>query len=307
MATQQIGANVAELRKARGAKQEDIAKAVGVSSQAVSKWENGGTPDTELLPLIADYLGVSIDRLFGREVRDYGDIETEVTNYVALPMDEFDGEVHEAPDEVLEATIARAGKLYWAVIMGLSGTRIFARSGLPINQLREEMQKNADSEMALYAHLLHNKGRLLASMTKNLPFFFMMPEPEQGWGEGLAEPEEYQKAFASLANPDILRCLLLLHEKEPKSKFSLGYFAKITGLDADKAEEIIKTLTEMNFLESSYIELDETRQNYYEFKPKDVFVAVLTLMKVYIHKPMHFMYRFETRKKPLLTPKGGQS
>ena len=37
-----IGENIAELRKTKGAKQDDLATAVGVSAQAVSKWENGG-------------------------------------------------------------------------------------------------------------------------------------------------------------------------------------------------------------------------------------------------------------------------
>ena len=56
-----------ELRKQKGIKQEDIAEAVGVSPQAVSKWESGGMPDAALLPRIADNLGVTIDALFGRE------------------------------------------------------------------------------------------------------------------------------------------------------------------------------------------------------------------------------------------------
>ena len=50
-----IGKRIAELRKAKGVRQEDLAQHVGVTSQAVSKWENGGVPDTELLPVIAEY------------------------------------------------------------------------------------------------------------------------------------------------------------------------------------------------------------------------------------------------------------
>jgi len=61
-----IGKIILELRKAKGSTQEDLANSVGISPQAVSKWENGGTPDTELLPAIADYFNVPIDRLFGR-------------------------------------------------------------------------------------------------------------------------------------------------------------------------------------------------------------------------------------------------
>lgn len=54
-----------ELRMKKAATQEQMATALNVSSQAVSKWENGVTlPDIELLPEISVYLGVTIDELF---------------------------------------------------------------------------------------------------------------------------------------------------------------------------------------------------------------------------------------------------
>ena len=56
MSIKNIGAVILELRKAKGVTQDELAKYVGVSPQAVSKWENGGVPDTELLPKIADFL-----------------------------------------------------------------------------------------------------------------------------------------------------------------------------------------------------------------------------------------------------------
>lgn len=66
--------SIRELRRARGTTQEALAQALGVTAQAVSRWEVGATyPDMELIPSIANYFGVSIDRLFGyneeREIR----------------------------------------------------------------------------------------------------------------------------------------------------------------------------------------------------------------------------------------------
>jgi len=61
-----IGEKIRELRRRDGRTQEDVAMALGVTSQAVSRWEaNGGYPDMEILPSIANYFGVSIDTLFG--------------------------------------------------------------------------------------------------------------------------------------------------------------------------------------------------------------------------------------------------
>jgi len=59
-----IGKRIKDLRTHKGITQEAVSKALGVSSQAVSKWEQGITsPDISLLVPIADYFGVSLDAL----------------------------------------------------------------------------------------------------------------------------------------------------------------------------------------------------------------------------------------------------
>ena len=45
MSTDTIGKQISAMRKQKGIKQDELAKAIGVSTQAVSKWENGGAPD----------------------------------------------------------------------------------------------------------------------------------------------------------------------------------------------------------------------------------------------------------------------
>ena len=63
-----LGTNIMRLRKEAGMTQEQLANALGISYQAVSKWENGvSCPDISTLPLLADLFSVSIDSLFGRE------------------------------------------------------------------------------------------------------------------------------------------------------------------------------------------------------------------------------------------------
>lgn len=61
-----LGQKIRELRQRDGRTQETLAEAIGVTSQAVSRWEaNGGYPDMEIIPSIAHYFGISIDELFG--------------------------------------------------------------------------------------------------------------------------------------------------------------------------------------------------------------------------------------------------
>ena len=59
-----IGKRIAGLRKDKGLKQEALADMLGVSGQAVSKWENDQTcPDISLLPQLANMPGVTVDEL----------------------------------------------------------------------------------------------------------------------------------------------------------------------------------------------------------------------------------------------------
>lgn len=62
MKTEKIGQQIAALRKAKGITQNELGERVGVSFQAVSKWERGETlPDVAVLPDIARVLETSID------------------------------------------------------------------------------------------------------------------------------------------------------------------------------------------------------------------------------------------------------
>lgn len=71
MNTQTIGKNIRRLRTEQNITQNQLARALGVAFQTVSKWETEATlPDTMLLPEIAAFFGVSIDELFrGKQSR----------------------------------------------------------------------------------------------------------------------------------------------------------------------------------------------------------------------------------------------
>lgn len=61
----EIGQRIKSLRVEKGITQEALANHLGLSYQAVSKWENNvSSPDIQLLPLISVYFGVTIDELF---------------------------------------------------------------------------------------------------------------------------------------------------------------------------------------------------------------------------------------------------
>lgn len=130
-----IGKSISELRKVKGITQDRLAEIVGVTAQAVSKWESGGNPDVELLPVIADYFGVSIDRLFNRSVNDYIDIEKALTEYiVGFPSYE---------------RMKKAFELCWTIEKGLFGSVDLD----PRNDLNTILEKDRGP---IYSQMLFN-------------------------------------------------------------------------------------------------------------------------------------------------------
>ena len=61
-----IGKKIQTLRRNKNMTQAQLAEALAVSAQSVSKWENGiSAPDLSLLPAIARFFGITMDELFG--------------------------------------------------------------------------------------------------------------------------------------------------------------------------------------------------------------------------------------------------
>ena len=71
-----IGENIKKLRNREGITQDELAKKLGVTNQAVSKWENGGGyPDLGYVVSIADFFKVTTDYLLGHSTDLIDDID----------------------------------------------------------------------------------------------------------------------------------------------------------------------------------------------------------------------------------------
>ncbi len=79
-----LGNNIKKYRKEKNMTQEALAEYLGVSSQAVSRWENDTTyPDVELIPVLANLFGVSTDVLFDMKQTQKETAATEILTELA--------------------------------------------------------------------------------------------------------------------------------------------------------------------------------------------------------------------------------
>ena len=121
-----INEKIAELRKARSLTQEALGEKLGVSGQAVSKWEKGESlPDILLLPELCDILGISTDALLEvpasaknkNIMQNFCDFAKEncrsktINEALAMVCDRDDKVelVHLAPDEIIVTSPDRFG------------------------------------------------------------------------------------------------------------------------------------------------------------------------------------------------------
>ena len=99
-----ISEKILGLRRERGITQDALAAALGVTYQAVSKWENAlACPDVTMLPKIAEYFGISIAELFGEE--------KPCAKATDEPQANFEAESDWQDDNTLHAVLFRGRKM----------------------------------------------------------------------------------------------------------------------------------------------------------------------------------------------------
>lgn len=272
-----IGQNIARLRKEKGIKQEVLANFVGVSAQAVSKWENGGVPDIELLPRIADYFGVSIDSLFDRKMTDYCSLPQAVRKHIG------DMEEHERIEGIY--------RFCWDLEVGASvfiDERDF-----------EEVYDSIRDENQAYSCILYDNGFTTMGIGRRLKYFFVLPEIEDK-EKTLFDGIDYLAFFNDISDKDVFNALIFLNKRNFKKVFTEKLLVANLNISAEKAKEVIEVLKKYSFLRTMQLEMDDEMQEVYSFWPSLFFVAFLIFAKQVIEKPTVYNYMSDNRKKPYL-------
>ena len=154
---EKIGQQIKKYRIKLGYTQEQLGQMIGVTTQAVSKWERGGLPDTDILPCIAQSLGVSIDALFGN------DDENELLNLAR--------KINRMPDQ---EAYRYAFEICWAIEIGLM--RDFSLIEKFINFFSEGLRQS-EGQDNYFSKILMDGGISTARISPDFRHFFLMTEP----------------------------------------------------------------------------------------------------------------------------------
>ena len=278
MSIEMIGKQIASLRKEKGIKQEELAKYVGVSTQAVSKWENGGGPDTELLPKIADFFSVSVDSLFGRNITDYSDLRSALIKKICdTPRDE-------------------RFKLVFNYCWDME--RALMPSGHTIEDSSiEDYEKEISTDAQHYSSIMQNDGFTRMGIANRSQYFLIVPDPkstDKAYFNGI----DYPSFFKDISDNDFWNACVYLNKCDYKKAFTTALFTNKLGINDEKAGDILSKLKKYKMVYSTQIEMDDEIQTVYHFNPTPSFIALLIFAREIIEKPEIFAYYSGGRETP---------
>lgn len=249
--TNTISQNIARLRREKQAKQEELANYVGVSAQAVSKWENGGMPDTDLLPKIADFFGTSIDTLFGRKPMESGDLWKTLVESLSE-----------------DPTLDRAFEICEKLLQALDSEDT---SNEP-----ERIKLGEDGLVSQCICTQRGSGFAKLVVTNDIPYFLLLPDFSEKKAE-LFDHESLPSLFADLGDKHFFETIVYLMKRESNKPFSSHLLTQKLDLSQTESKAVIEKLRCYNLLSTTTVEIDEIEVILYQAELPKSFCAMIRL------------------------------
>ena len=285
-----LSERIAALRKERGLTQEQLGKMVGVTYQAVGKWEKGGAPDVELLPILAEQLGVTIDALFGLEGGEKAGVEDVVRQWIST-----------VPEG---QRLDKLCRLVWSAIKGTlsyRGLELGNDPSLIYSDHCEQLIEAEDGEKVsalVQTSFLFQEGIIHDVHAEDFSFATIWPEPEAGYEAFLASNQIYRRLFQVLAQPKCLELLELLHSRAVRY-YAAGTLAAPLGISDGEAEELLEELTNLRLLARIELELNDGPIHAYTLQESGAFIPFLYLARCLTDHTI-LVVNYKDRKPPVL-------
>lgn len=279
-----IGKQIKKYRTAKGITQEQLGQLVGVTTQAVSKWECGGTPDAELLPRLSQVLSVSIDALFGREEQSF--IASIARKLCRMPNEE---------------ACRYAFDICWAIEVGLTHdmSTIDALLGAFIdNDVKPEDNRD------YFSKIIYDEGITTARLSPDFRHFFLMLEPQSSIKDRLSDMETLRRIFQLFADKKLLRIIFYMYSRL-NTPIATSLISKNTGIDMNEVDRCMEILCKNNLATRNVVATADGEIYSYMFHQESSVIPLLCFADEITKKDYRdFIWIYE-RKKPLLKSNDG--
>ena len=284
------------LRKERKVTQEELAQNLGVSAQAVSKWENGSYPEGDLIPRIADFFHVSIDFLYGRAGK-----ETSIEQRVVTALQELWESYRQSGADrecANKAFIEKIHSLIWAFHVGawVENNDYYPRPD------------NMDEQTRMASVYTNNFGYSYLSLAKNREFyvFLKQPDTQEGFSAWLEHSDEIRKFFRFLSDKTNMEILASLYQMKGGEYVRRETLCRKLGISCEKADQALEYLTGMRVgsgnepvLSVSVINEKKQAEKAYgvNMNMGGLLFSLLAVADAYIHAPCGYNLQIMNRSR----------
>lgn len=252
--TLKFSKNLTKYRKRSGLTQGQLARKINVTPQAVSKWENGSFPDSELIPIIAKTLGISIDVLFGVvEERAEPDLEQ-------MLMDK----IRQTPEKERADLIM---KLFYSMMSAYNQYRL------------SKVTYPKELEMETYAEVITDNEIAIARLNDDLKYFCFMKVPENGLNSYVDASERVVGLFQTLADEDAIKIICYLGSGVRNRMQSLETISVRMNIPLKKVEYIMDRLDRFGIVWRVSAEVDNKQSIVYGYVNSMPVTLLLTIAK----------------------------
>ena len=278
-----VGENIAKYRKVMGYTQEQLGDLVGVSGQAVSKWENGGTPDAYLLPTISKVLDVSIDALFGLEnnlsVRSRNEVLDDIFKLCSNMSCEENGDlnfIHFLFETVWTLQDAYCG----------DATRISFHDIVDLNRGTPQVT----------SQILTNDGTTYLSLSEEFPIFYAIRDSSTISKQLLSE-NNFEEFFSLLASKDGLKVVIFTQSVMDRFQYTEEMIAEKAGVSVDGFRNVEPLLVKYGLLTTDSLLLDGKNFTVYRVRSTPEIRPILMTTYQFINAKNHYYHYICNRSK----------
>lgn len=208
--------NLVKYRKKAGLTQGQLAAKLSVTPQAVSKWEKGSYPDSELLPELSKALDVSLDVLFGLKSDD-GKINA--TNAAAMKMRSLSDE--DKGQFIME--------LFYSLICTYNPNTDSESISFPESLAHET-----------YAHLRSDHALAVSRLNPDMQYICFMRVPEDGINSYFKIQPRIMELFSILSDENALRIINFAETVERNYLLTKECISKELDMPMEVVSEIVE-------------------------------------------------------------------
>ncbi len=251
-----LSGNIKRLRLEKNLTQEQLATKLGISAQAVSKWETSETyPDGALLVPLANELDVSLDELFDNDNVTMADISGRIIKLIHNT---------EATERF---NVAR--DIGWQIERGLFNCRMEIDKKYDPDEIKNQKHDS---------YILDDNGFTIVSNGKE-PFFSVFPQPAEGYGHFLNDKEALQKIFAALSHTDTMNALIYLYHRTENYVFESSVLAKNCAISNDKIDAVLDDLLLLKAMWKQNVTINGEERTLYYSRPSHKLLALFIMAR----------------------------